>query len=114
MALIGACSNGQVGVEVSKANALRIKLLGQSRPTLATKVPKRRPQVITSTVLEVLAATSEALRTVDVHRRVEQRLGHPVSWPSIKDALAKQAARPDSRVERIARGRYRRRPPQPD
>jgi hypothetical protein len=57
-------------------------------------------------VVQVLADQDKPMRAKDIHAAVEASLGEPVSWSSIKGALADHASGPSPRFVRIARGRY--------
>jgi len=43
----------------------------------------------------------------DVHRAVEDMVGRPVRWASVKACLASNVAGASPRFVRVARGRYR-------
>jgi hypothetical protein len=57
-------------------------------------------------VVQVLADRGEPMRVKDIHAAVEASVGEPVSWSSIKGALADHASGSSRRFVRIARGRY--------
>lgn len=108
MVLTGACSNRDGLGMLMKADELRVRLLGSARePVAPVPFAVFRPQPIRAMVVEVLAETSTDLRTAEVRARVEQRLGDPVSWSSVRNALVDLAGRPDGPIERVAYGRYR-------
>jgi hypothetical protein len=42
------------------------------------------------------------------HQAAQKLAGAPLSWNTVKDCLHKHARRPDSPIERVSHGRYRR------
>jgi hypothetical protein len=65
-------------------------------------------------VVRVLAEThGQPMQAKEIHEGVEKRLRQAVSWSSVKNALADGVRGQSPRLERIAKGRYRIRPPQP-
>jgi hypothetical protein len=57
-------------------------------------------------VVQVLADQDEPMRAKDIHAAVEASLDKPVSWFSIKGALADHTSGSSRRFVRIGRGRY--------
>jgi hypothetical protein len=55
--------------------------------------------------MRVLAESVEPLRVSAIHEAVELQLGQAVARSTVKNALAREA-RKDSRIVRLARGRY--------
>ena len=111
MGLTGACSNQDALGMLGKAEESRARLLGSaSGPVAPAPFVVFRPQPIRAIVVDVLAEASTDLRTAEVRARVEKRLGDPVSWSSVRNALVDLAGRPDCPIERVAYGRYRCRP----
>lgn len=93
---------------LTKANELRVRLLGSARgPMAPAPFVVFRPRPIRALVVKVLVEAATDLRTAEVRARVEQRLGDPVSWSSVRNALVDLAGRPHGPIERVAYGRYR-------
>lgn len=57
-------------------------------------------------IVQVLIERGEPMRAKDIHAAVEALVGEPVPPPSVKGALAKNAAGSSARFVRVARGRY--------
>ena len=66
----------------------------------------RRPGWVVKAIVNVLADRGEPMRAKEIHAAVETLLGGPVSWSSVKQALATHVDGPSPRFVRIARGRY--------
>lgn len=93
---------------LTKADELRVRLLDSaSGPVAPVPFAVFRAQPIRAMVVEVLAEAATDLRTGEVRARIAQRLGDPVSWSSVRNALVDLAGRPDGPIERVAYGRYR-------
>ncbi len=77
--------------------------------SLQTERTRRRFAQVSDAIMQVLAEARGELRMVEVHRAVEELLGAPVSRSSVKNYLADGAKRPrpQRRIERVSRGRYR-------
>jgi hypothetical protein len=58
-------------------------------------------------VTEVLEAAREPMRTRKIHAAVEELVGEPVPWSSVKNCLASDVGGKSPRFERVGRGRYR-------
>lgn len=95
------------GAGLAKVNAVKIRLLRKDGPAAPAPRVVCRPPPIAATVTDVLEAASTDLRTTEVRSLVEQRLGEPVSWSSVRNALADLAADAEQRVQRVAYGRHR-------
>jgi hypothetical protein len=84
-----------------------VRASGESRPgRVACRQRPRRPGWVLKAIIHVLADREEPMRAKDIHAAVEALLGEPVSWSSIKGALADNASGSARRFVRIARGRY--------
>jgi hypothetical protein len=53
-----------------------------------------------------LETAAEPMRVQDIHRIVEDLIGEPVPYSSVKDALATHARGSDRRFRRTRPGRY--------
>lgn len=69
-------------------------------------VQHRRVGWVVEAVVQVLTDRQEPMRAKEIHLAVEALLGKPVSWSSIKGALATNVSGPTPRFVRLARGRY--------
>jgi hypothetical protein len=58
-------------------------------------------------IVRVLADRQEPMQAKEVHAAVEALLGEPVSWSSVKAALAANVGGRSPRFVRVVRGRYR-------
>jgi hypothetical protein len=67
----------------------------------------RRAGWVVEAIVRVLAGQREPMRVKDIHAAVEELLGEPVRWKSVKASLAANVAGPSPRFIRVARGRYR-------
>jgi hypothetical protein len=80
---------------------------GESRPgRVVCRQRPRRPGWVLKAIVQVLADREEPMRAKDIHAAIEASLGEPVSWSSIKGALADNSSGSSPRFVRIARGRY--------
>lgn len=61
---------------------------------------------IVEAIVRVLG-DQEPMQAKEVHAAVEVLLGQPVSWSSVKAALAANVRGPSPRFVRVAKGRYR-------
>lgn len=66
----------------------------------------RRQGSVCATVTDVLAIAAEPMRVRDIHKAVEELLGRPVSYSSIKEALSAHTRGGDQRFTRSRRGHY--------
>ena len=107
MALMGQLSN--------PVGPLKTLLEGPTRPPRrrvpgksARTIRSRHPRAgrITGAIVQVLADRQEPMQAKEIHAAVERLLGEPVSWSSVKSALAANVAGPSPRFIRVARGRY--------
>ncbi|MGA8364023.1 MAG: hypothetical protein WB709_05835 [Solirubrobacteraceae bacterium] len=62
---------------------------------------------VLAAVTEVLRAAGEPMRTRMIHAAVEELVGEPVSWSSVKNCLASDVGGRSPRFERVGRGLYR-------
>jgi hypothetical protein len=79
---------------------------GAVRTPVYRRQRPRRPGWVLKAVVQVLADREEPMRAKDIHAAVEASVGGPVSWSSIKGALADHASGSSRQFVRIARGRY--------
>jgi len=109
MDLIGVLSNhdlqGSLGRLAEKLAAVRASS-ELRRQAVACRQRPRRPGWVLKAIVQVLADQEEPMRAKDIHAAVEASVGEPVSWSSIKGALADHASGSSRRFVRIARGRY--------
>jgi hypothetical protein len=83
------------------------RTVGPSRGlTPAAKLAHRWGWVLAA-VTEVLEVAREPMRTRTIHTAVEELVGEPVSWSSVKNCLAADVSGRSPRFERGGRGRYR-------
>jgi hypothetical protein len=61
---------------------------------------------VLAAVTSVLATAVEPRRVRDIHTAVEELLGEPVPYSSVKDALSAHTERSDQRFRRTRRGCY--------
>lgn len=106
MDLTGALINQQA--KLARLDRLRRKLLRQANkaPRPQTAFPPRSG-AIQQGVIDVLAASSEPMRFIEVHAAVERLLSMPVSKKTVKSCLSAGASGEKSRFERVRRGLYR-------
>jgi hypothetical protein len=108
MDLPGQLSNPPVkGAWADLAQRLAVRL--RSEPASCpswTPRETRRPGQIFRVVVAVIADADGTMRTCDVHRAVEERLGEAVSWSTVRNALVEGHKRPECAVNRIAYGLY--------
>lgn len=109
MDLIGVLSNhdlqGSLARLVKKLAAVRAS--GDPRQQrMACRQRPRQPGWVVRAVAQVLADREEPMRAKDIHAAVEALVGEPVSWSSIKGALADHVSGSSRRFVRVARGRY--------
>jgi len=57
-------------------------------------------------VTHVLESSAEPMQAIAVHAAVEEMLGEPVVWSTVKNALASNVGGEAPRFERVGRGRY--------
>ena len=74
----------------------------------AQKQIRRRAGAVQDAVIRVLTVADGPLRTREIHAAAQEVTGTPLSWNTVKDCLHKNARRPDSPIERVGHGRYRR------
>lgn len=66
----------------------------------------RRPGQVLALVLAILEEAEGPMRGCEVRDLVVARLGEPVSWSSIRNALAYATDRPQYRIARVGWGLY--------
>ncbi len=76
-----------------------------SRAGRAIAARHPHPGRIVGAIVRVLA-DRQSMQAKEVHTAVEALLGEPVSWSSIKNALAANVCGPSPRFVRLGRGRY--------
>jgi hypothetical protein len=105
--LLGAFSNSETGERLEKLVKLRKRLLQNcsESPQSSTALPPRTGET-SEAILKVLSIASDPMRTTVIHRAVEQQLGRPVKYRSVKAWLSKETLKTRPRVERIAYGEY--------
>lgn len=89
---------------IKKLAALRSK--GEVQERRSCRERPRRPGWVVKAVVNVLTNREEPMRAKDIHVAVEALVGEPVSWSSVKQALASHVSGPSPLFVRIARGRY--------
>jgi hypothetical protein len=57
-------------------------------------------------VTHVLESSPEPMQAIAIHAAVEEILGEPVVWSTVKNALASNVGGKAARFERVGRGRY--------
>jgi HB1, ASXL, restriction endonuclease HTH domain len=85
----------------------RERNVGPSRGLTTVAKPAYRRGWVLAAVTEVLEAAGEPMRTRMIHAAVEELVGEPVSWSSVKNCLASDVGGKSPRFERVGRGRYR-------
>jgi hypothetical protein len=80
---------------------------GPSRALIPAAKPANRWGWVLAAVTEVLGAAREPMRARMIHTTVEELVGEPVSWSSVKSCLASDVGGKSPRFERVGRGRYR-------
>lgn len=78
-----------------------------SRTLPPASKPAYRWGWVLGAVTEVLEAAGEPMRTRMIHAAVEELVGEPVSWSSVKNCLVSDVGGKAPRFERVGRGRYR-------
>jgi hypothetical protein len=105
--LLGAFSNPEVAERVEALTQLRKRILAK-RPAspLASSTPPRRIGDVPKAISKALEQAETPLHTTAIHRAVEQSLGRPVNYRTIKACLSADAQTKNPRFERTARGKY--------
>jgi site-specific DNA recombinase len=109
VAVVGGLSNQKIQGALGRLSEKLARLRrGNSapRPAVPQRLRARRPGWVLTAVVQVLADRGEPMRAKDIHTAVEASLGEPVSWSSIRSALASGASDSSRRLVRVARGRY--------
>jgi hypothetical protein len=89
-------------VVVTKAALLKRKR-APNRPD--PRLPRRQGTVVTAAT-RVLAGAEQPLRVREIHATVEELLGAPVPYSTVKEALSAHARTEGGRIRRIRRGYY--------
>jgi hypothetical protein len=69
--------------------------------------PVNRWGWVLAAITDVLEAAREPMRARMIHTAVEELVGEPMSWSSVKNCLASDVGGKSPRFERVGRGRYR-------
>jgi hypothetical protein len=108
MGLVAVLSNMETG-------AVLQRLTGRDRRQVWRSPPRSRDRsrdgklkfgTVSGAVLAVLAEAGGPLRYIEIHSRVERRLGLAVPKSSVKHLLHLEARRTRQRIERVGRGLY--------
>jgi hypothetical protein len=110
MELNGALSNPPTShkrLQMSRLVAARsdISIREQVRERPSQRHPRRQGAVLTA-VTSALADAAQPMRVSEIHVAVEQLLGSPVAYSSVKEALSAHTRGADRRFTRIRRGCY--------
>jgi hypothetical protein len=109
MELSGLLSNPQFAEKLEKLQSSLVRLTdgcqNTPRSTPNAQEPSLPRGLILRTIVEVLAAEAGGLRTVEIRRRVEERLGRELPRSIVKAALAEHA-RPSGLFKRVRPGVY--------
>ena len=108
MELNGALSNPLVSDKSRLAKLAALKQRALGRMTAPEKVPpiRRRQGAVLASVTTVLEGAGQPMFVREIHAAVEERLGEPVPFSSVKDALSAHTHRRNGRFRRIHRGCY--------
>ena len=108
MRLTRALSNPERGSPWARLNRMRGELVGQAELSGRPRaLIKRRHGVVQAAVVEVLRDASGAMRAVEIHADVEQRLGSEVPSATVGSFLSVAGRSADCPVQRVGYGRYR-------
>jgi hypothetical protein len=83
----------------------RVARAGRARQPIGAQ--HRLAGWIVEAIVRVLHERQEPMQAKSIHTAVKALLGEPVSWSSVKNALAGNVAGPAPRFVRVARGRYK-------
>ena len=103
------------GARLNRDRLVSAYLLAESlaaRPWPETELRsriRRRAGTVQAAVIQALTDADRPLRAREIHQAAQKLAGTPLSWNTVKDCLHKHARRPESPVERVGHGRYRRR-----
>jgi hypothetical protein len=78
-----------------------------SRVLAPTSKPAYRWGWVLAAVTEVLKAAGEPMRARKIHAAVEELVGEPVSWSSVRNCLASGRGGKTPQFERLGYGQYR-------
>jgi hypothetical protein len=106
--VIRALSNPEVAARIDAAvDALdRLLASGSEKPAGRSDPLPLAHGTLRREILQVLRDAHEALRPIEVRRRVERRIGRPVDPHSIVGSLNNGSRDPDVPIVRVSRGRY--------
>jgi hypothetical protein len=107
MELNGARSNPQLQVELARMAALHRRLLLKSAacPLQPRPAPPKASPVL-ETITLVLELAEQPMRAREVHAAAQQLASEPLSWTSVKAALAAGATGQRPRFQRVRHGVY--------
>jgi hypothetical protein len=80
--------------------------IGERTPVSPSPRLSRRQGSVLAAVTSILRAAARPVRVQDIHSSVEDLIGEPVPYSSVKDALAAHARGADRRFCRTRRGWY--------
>lgn len=108
MDLIGVLSNQDLQARLRCAikELAAVRANGDVRGRCSYRQRPRRPGWVVKAIEEVLADRVEPMRPKEIHAAVEELVGEPVGWSSVKQALASHLSGSSPRLARVARGRY--------
>lgn len=108
MHLVGQLSNPSVSLVAVFEAPPNKRITSPERPESCPSTTGRLGNgVVQRAVVKVLTATDAAMRGAEIHRAVEDLLGHPVSKDSVSWCLAAGVKGTMPRFERVAYGCYR-------
>ena len=103
--LNGACSNPQVVLEVDRTTKLKARLQAKKGKSPDPKKVRVRPGLVAKTVYMVLSEAQTSMRAKEIQRTCETRLGHEVSWSTVKACLSKHSKESNPKYLRVGYGR---------
>lgn len=106
MGLTGVLSNHDLQESLGRVakKLATVRASGEPRrQAVAARQRPRRPGWVPKAVVQVMTDRGEPMRAKDIQAAVEALVGEPVSWSSIRGALADHAS---GRFVRVSRGRY--------
>lgn len=113
MALVRCLSNPSGSLKVvldqSRWDANEaVDLIPPPQPCSSADVVGKHPHPgrVLKAVEQVLADHGEPMQAKAIHTAAEMLVGGPVSWSSVKNALAANVSGPSPRFVRVAKGRY--------
>jgi hypothetical protein len=106
--LVAALSNNATGLVYQRLTARDWTQVRRppARPRDRSRDGKLKFGSVSGVVLEILAEAAEPLRFIEIHGRVEEQLGFPVSKGTVKEFLSSEAREGRTRFVRVGRGLY--------